>query len=325
MKIERLTDRFAILESVALWNDLHPDFALAERLAIQNLYAPVPGVRVTAHGAFDNGNLVGAILTKHLTDPVPGYPTPDVGWVSLFAVDSRVVDLPRVGTDLLSEALSDLRDRGVSTVSFGNDIQKFMPGLPADLTPNYLPMLTDIGFRKTNDTSDLSVDITTPRSREKVAKRLDDLGDVEFGRARSDEATALQEFVASEFSGRWAYQVECTSRVPGGVDDYWVARREDDIVAFARTGTTDSAVFSSCVNWVERYGPAYCGLGPIGVAEDARGDGIGLDLIATVMAEFRDQGYQHMTIDGVTQRLEGYYLRLGFEPRLRFQMLTNEF
>lgn len=324
MDIERLIDQSTILDSIARWNELHLDYALAQRLAVQNLYSPVPGVHVTARGAFDGENLIGAILTKHLTEPVPGYPDGDAGWVSLFVVDSRVADLHDVGLMLLTETLADLRDQGVGTVSFGNDVQKFFPGLPTDLKGNYLAVLEDAGFEQVNDTADLYADLTTPEVQTRLVERLDDRADVTFDRARPNEATALQEFVARELSDRWAYQVECTARLPGGLHDYWVARRDDDIVAFARTGTADSAVLSSCVNWVERFGPAYCGLGPIGVAQDARGEGIGLDLIATVMTDFDDRGYQHMTIDGVTERLEGYYAKLGFEPEFRFRMLSND-
>lgn len=46
--------------------------------------------------------------------------------------------------------------------------------------------------------------------------------------------------------------------------------------------------------------------------------------IASVMADFDDRGYRYMTTDGIIERLERYYAKLGFEPRFRFRMLTNK-
>ncbi|WP_435361693.1 GNAT family N-acetyltransferase [Haloarchaeobius sp. DFWS5] len=317
MDCRRLTRRATIHEGVARWNACHPTVAFDHRIAEQRLFSPADGVATTAWGGFVDGDLAGFVATKRLREPVPGYPETDTGWVSLMVVDPLLADPVEDGTTLLETAVGDMRDDGITTIRFGVDIRKFLPGLPA-AAEVYAPALESVGFERGRELWDLYCDIGSPDARAAMAPHLDAPDGVRARRARPEDEVALHAFMEREFDGRWAYQVETNCRLPGGLQDYWLVERDDEVVAFARTGCADSSVLTACVNWLDRWGARYCGLGPIGVAEDERGNGYGLHLIASAMDTFRETGYHHMTIDGVAAGLLDYYAQLEFSPELAF-------
>lgn len=167
--------------------------------------------------------------------------------------------------------------------------------------------------------ADLYQDISTPAAADAFEPYLQTDADVRIDRVETpSEADQLHAFLKREFAGRWAFQAATNCRLPGSTRDYWLVWHDDQPVAFARTGTANSPVLSSCVNWPAVFGDRYCGLGPIGVGENARGNAFGLKLIAAVADAFRSDGYHHMTIDGVAPRLFDYYDKLGFEPWMEF-------
>lgn len=261
MNVQRITNRSAIREGLELWNELHPSLAYPTRLATQNVYTLPPGVRAACWGAYDDDALVGFAVGKHLTRPVRGYDEPTVGWLSLLAVDGTVADQRRVGECLAGIALDFMVERGIETVTVGGDVQKFVPGLPASLKPNYGAALEAVGFEARTEVWDLHCDISTTEVEEAITDYADPEG-VTARPAAPDDEDALFAFLDAEFSGRWAFQVETIRRVPGGIDDYWLLWHDGEVVGFARTGTADSTVLSSCVNWGAQWGDRYCGLGP---------------------------------------------------------------
>ncbi|MFC6734118.1 GNAT family N-acetyltransferase [Haladaptatus sp. DYSN1] len=320
MEITRLTTRRTILDCIDRWNAIHPSVPFARRLAAQRIFMPAPGVSATVWGVVpESGDApVGFAITKHLSRPVPGYEDATTGWLSLFTLDPVACDVADDGADLLETALSHLRDRGVTTVILGSDIRKFMPALPRPVHDHYTDLLEAVDFEAGGTVADLYCDLRAPGTDERLSEHRSLSASVDVGPVEPATEPALHDFMAREFPGRWQFQVEANCTHPGGVDDYWVVRDEGEVVAFARTGTADSPVLSACLNWVEKWGPRTCGLGPIGVAESRRREGHGLLLIANVMAAFRERGYQHMVIDGVADGLRGYYAQLGFEPAIEF-------
>jgi predicted N-acetyltransferase YhbS len=326
MNIRRLTTRERILDCVDLWNDLHPTVPIARRIAEQRVFMSAPSVAVTVWGVFPDSadELAGFVITKHLARSVTGYEVADRGWLSLLAVDPLAVDVDDAGPRLVRHALDALRDQGVERVTVGSDIRKFFPALPVAVRDCYGDVLEEVGFETGATLADLYCDTTTPSSRDRIDRHSDAPHDVTVNRVTPATEDALHEFMRREFPGRWQLQVEANCAHPGGLDDYWIVTNGDEVVAFARTGTADSTVLSACVNWVAKWGPRTCGLGPIGVAESHRGDGYGLLLIATAMAAFREAGYHHMTIDGVAPGLRPYYAKLGFDPALEFVAYRSE-
>lgn len=323
MNVRPLTSYSELLEGVECWNAMFPTLAFDRQVARQRLLMPAPGVDVHAWGGYTSGSLTGVLVTKHLTEPRAGYDE-RVGWISLLAVDPDHIPLRPGLVALLERAIEWFNDRGVTHVTLGGDIKKFVPGLPRQAPDEYRAALDQVGFDAGGLISDLYRALDDPLVDGLVERHGSPAGEVTIRAARQSDESALREFVRREFPGRWAYQVTSNCRLPGAIDDYWLVAAGDEPIAFARTGDTDSTVLSACVNWVDRWGPAYCGLGPIGVAKDHRGSGYGLALIAQVMAEFSARGHRHMTIDGVADGLLDYYAKLGFKPTISFERYTYD-
>ncbi|WP_132060667.1 GNAT family N-acetyltransferase [Halorussus amylolyticus] len=325
VECRRLTDRERVLAGVERWNDAHPEFEIDERLVEQNVYAPFAGVDVAAWGWYadaDESVPTGFVLAKTLTRTVHGYAGPDRGWISLLAVDSGADDFRAVGRALLDAAERELANSGVETLRFGGDPQNFLAGLPGSFSDDYADLLADAGYERDGTVYDLERDISgfeLPERVERTRALADDLT-VERVEARSE--SDLTRFLEREFPGRWHYEAENVARRPGGVDDYWVLRRGETVVGFARTNAPSSAYCGPNANWGWRLGDAYCGLGPVGIHSEYRGRGWGLFLLATVVESLRDDGYDHVVIDWTG--LLDYYAKLGFEPWLEYDVFRKD-
>lgn len=99
-------------------------------------------------------------------------------------------------------------------------------------------------------------------------------------RARAFERHAVAEFVGREFSAKWVSEAEVAlSRQPVAC---WIATRDGAVAGFACYDTTMRGFF-----------------GPTGVAEAARGAGLGKALLMRSLESLRELGYAYAVIGGV--------------------------
>jgi GNAT superfamily N-acetyltransferase len=309
----RLTDYDAVQAGIDLWNRIHPDFAIPDRLVTQNVFAPFEGLDVTAWGGFSGDDPVAFGLGKRLTAPISDYAGPDQGWVSLFAVDPSFE--AGIASDLLATVERAMAEEGVSILRFGGDPEQFLPGLPIDFDDTRAA-LRDRGFENQGRVYDLQRDI----------RSFESCGDVEdeslLSLERVDSTESLLWFLADQFPGRWHYEAVNVCRLPGGESDYWLLSHEGTTVGFARTNTPESAYRGANVNWSDRFGGAVCGLGPLGIHESYRKRGWGLWMISSLIERYRDAGYDRMVIDWT--ELVDYYGKLGFEPWITYDTFSKE-
>ncbi|MGE9271442.1 MAG: GNAT family N-acetyltransferase [Verrucomicrobiales bacterium] len=102
-------------------------------------------------------------------------------------------------------------------------------------------------------------------------------------RARAFEKHSVEEFVGAHFSPKWVSEVAVAmSRQPVAC---WVATKQSEVVGFACYDTTLRGFF-----------------GPTGVAESARGTGVGKALLMRCLESLREQGYAYGIIGGVGPR-----------------------
>ena len=316
--VEPLVDAKDVAAGFALWNDEHPAFYIDDRYVDRTVYAPTDVVAGTAWGVRDGHDLVGFAFAKRLTNEIPGYAGPETGWISLLALrDDRV----HAGEELLSTATNDLADRGVERIHVGKDVQHLLAGLPARLADRYHSVLSASGYERGESVYDVGRDITAFDRPPRVAATLA-ADEVVVRRLDRRDTSALGSLLADQFPGRWQYGGDRARRIPGGIEAYWGVWKAGELVGFARTSRCDGPVPRSQLTFGDRVADRYCGLGPIGVHEDARGNGFGLALLSRAIESLRDDGYPYMIIDWTT--ILAYYGKLGFEPILEYVGYTNE-
>lgn len=315
----RFTDRSAVRAGIDLWNRVHPDFEISDRLVEQNVFAPFAGLDVTAWGTVADGDLVAFVLGKRLIEEIPDYADSEQGWVSLFVSDPALED-SGVGS-LLATVEQAMSDRGVSHLRFGGDPGQFLPGLPADFT-NTRRILREQEFENRGTMYDLQGDLTGFDSPVRVDRVRSSWPELSLERVETTET--LLSFLADQFPGRWQYEAANICRLPGGGTEYWLLHHGEPAVpvGFARTNTPDSSYRGGNINWASRLDGTVCGLGPLGIHESYRKRGWGLWMIATLAERYRKIGYDRMIIDWTD--LPEYYGKLGFEPWLTYETFTKE-
>ncbi len=106
---------------------------------------------------------------------------------------------------------------------------------------------------------------------------------VTLRRARAFEKHTLSAFAKSNFSEKWASEIEISlSRRPVAC---FIATREKQVLGFSCYDTTCRGFF-----------------GPTGVIESARGLGLGKALLFLALEALRDQGHAYGIIGGVGPR-----------------------
>jgi len=148
MECRRITIRDEVYKGINLWNEVNPSFNIIPRSVEQNIFSPFVGVNVDAWGIFEGDNLITFMLTKHLTMPISKKCKTDQGWVSLLAVNKKILNTVSIGDELFKLVEENFKKNGIKEVHFGGDPQNFLSGLPSSLEGDYLSLLEKSGFRK---------------------------------------------------------------------------------------------------------------------------------------------------------------------------------
>lgn len=320
MECRRLIRKDQISAGIALWNQENPNFQIIPALVAQNIYAPFAGVNSTVWGYYQGEELVAFLLVKYLTQPIVKSADCTLGWISLLVISSKISDHQFIGQKLIKKAETDLAERSVQKIRFGGDPQNFLPGLPEEMVEKYLPILKKSGYQSTGMEYDLYGDLLAYTPAKKV-RELELPADLQARPVVKEEEEKLLQFLQVNFPGRWFYEADNIRRIPGGVEDYWLLWSGSEVAGFVRTNTSESAYLGPNVNWGNRFGDRYCGLGPIGISKGFRGRGWGLYLMDRVIASFKERGFYHMVIDWTG--LVDYYAKLGFNPVSKYHTLYH--
>lgn len=321
MECRRITTRDEVYKGINLWNEINPSFYIIPRLVEQNIFSPFVGVNVDAWGIFEGDNLITFMLTKHLTMPISKKCKTDQGWVSLLVVNKKIPNAVSIGDELFKLVDEDFKKNGIKEVHFGGDPQNFLPGLPSSLEGDYLSLLEKSGFRKHGVVYDLYQNISkfnifNKISKERLQKKL------HIEKATKETEHLLLKFLEKYFPERWYFEAENIGRIPGGIEDYWLLRSDEDLLGFTRINTFKSSYLGPNINWCFKWQEDSLGLGPIGIADNYRGKGYGIYLMINIIQYFRQKGYRHMVIDWTD--LIDYYKKIGFELWIKYIMLEKK-
>jgi predicted N-acetyltransferase YhbS len=334
--IMRPFDAARIPEIVSLWNAAAGDaLRLREALFRQNTVGDPQfdpeGARLACDGS---GGLVGCVIAKVAREPLGADGLrEDRGWISFLAVHpSR--RRRGVGAALVRAAEAFLRLRKRPRAVLGADPDHFFPGVPDGETglPGAAPFFEACGYTLRGEAFDLYRALDEYRTPEAVAASLTANPDLEVRPLTSGEAPALLRFLDAVFPGRWRYTVARFLERGGPAGDVMGVIRGGAVYGFAMLFHPGSRWIGPSIAWplagrggVQAGPGSGCGplprplggLGPMGVAPELRGRGLGLALVDAAARRLAGLGVRDMVIDWTI--LLDFYGRVGFAPCRRYR------
>ena len=300
--------------AIDLWNrTLGAAFPMTERLWRQNVdtdpnYAPGDGLIARDRA----GAVVGLALTRTLrrhgaADRADMAALRDLGWILalIVAPDTQGQGL---GSQLLALSEQRLRAGGAIRCDLGGGLGHFLPG-PPHHDARALAFWERHGYQRGDVVHDLRRslrDYTAAPQPEALRS-----GTFRIEPGQDGEEDAIIRFLSRAFPGRWRYAVEATFARGGAPEDVLLLKdHAGRIQGFLSAWSFRSATLGPSAYWYPALGERFGGIGPLGIAEEARGLGLGLSLVAAGVSALKARGVEECGIDWT--RLVAFYERLGF-------------
>ncbi|MCR5271777.1 MAG: GNAT family N-acetyltransferase [Lachnospiraceae bacterium] len=211
----------------------------------------------------------------------------DTAWISLLAVDPYHSDKD-IGGELLDKALDVLSAEGIKTVYVGMDYKNFFSGIPAP-TKRSIDFFEKHGF-KADDTDHYDVEASVLNNAKLENFDVDPFEGRYKVSTFGGEEKELIEFLDREFPGRWPYEAKEAFRTKKPYEMIMLLWDENEVIGF-------------CM--LNEYDVKYGGLGPIGIAESARGKHLGDYILRQSLMQLKKLGMGYVNIDW-TRLLEFY-------------------
>lgn len=295
---------------VRLWNSFYPArYATNEHiLRLNTVLSPVFDWGASAIEVAESGVVRGFVIVKRSAVTLYKGPDRDQAHLSALAYSD-----PLVAIDLLGDAKSLLRNRGISRVTFGQDSRHFFPGCPTDFRA-LLDFLTIEGFAEGGESHDVERDLgdyVNPYSFPTgVEYRM--LGEADFA--------SLDHFLRREFPGRWHYDVTSKVRIEGIDRCVFGMLIDGEVEGFALIQDWTHKVPIGGAVWSPDLGENWGALGPIGLTAALRGGGRGGALLGGALSELHSRGVRQTIIDWTS--LLAYYGKHGFEPTRTYKSMA---
>ncbi len=302
-------------EAIDLWNrTLGAEFPMTERLWRQNVDADpnyAPGDALIARDRV--GAVVGLALTRTLrrhdaANRADMTALRNLGWILalLVAPDAQGQGL---GGKLVALAETRLRAVGASRCDLGGGLGHFLPG-PPQSNAHALSFWERHGYQRGDVVCDLRRSLreyTAPPEPEALRS-----GAYRIEPGQDGEQDEIIGFLSRAFPGRWRYAVETTFASGGAPEDVFLLKdRAGRIQGFLSAWSFSSATLGPSAYWYPALGERFGGIGPLGIAADVRGLGLGLSLVAAGVSALKARDVQECGVDWT--RLVAFYERLGFK------------
>ncbi|MBX3142965.1 MAG: GNAT family N-acetyltransferase [Trueperaceae bacterium] len=258
-------------------------------------------------GAFDGSELVGVVYGRASeAGRVAGtWQAPGVGWLSLLAVKPEWQGVG-VGAALARALIGRLVARGCHSLRIASEPNHLLAGVPMSASPAMWRLARRLGARFTAAEFDLHLDLRPDLYVPELP---------EGWRISATEPAAGLAFVQRVFPGRWASEV--ADRLAAGATIMTLlderAAGSGAAEGFCMVYRGDEGFVAPSLAWAADLSAAAdartAGMGPLGISEEARGQKLGLTLVAHSAAWLKERGATDLFIDWTT--LSGFYGRLG--------------
>lgn len=307
----RISFRDADWQALArLWSEFYPErYQVDVDLLKQNTVdCAVFDWGASAIEVMDDETLGFVIVKKSANPSLWSGTSQDAYHVSAIAYHE-----PETGIDLMAQAKRTVADRGGQKLIFGMDNRHFFPGCPEDCH-NLCSFLMVEGFEKTGSHFDLERDMADYESPVQLTPGL------KFREVTEADVNALRSFLDREFPGRWAHDVMEKVSVEGAANTCFGAFEGGRLLGFALIQDWRHKLPIGGAVWRSSLGEKWGSLGPIGVAAEERGRGIGDALLGSALTNLKNRGVRRCIIDWTT--LDGFYGKHGFEISRRYRKAT---
>lgn len=301
-----------VKDLVAFWNhNLGDNFPMSVELFQQNT---LQDMRLDDDGSFvvtnDDNAIMAAVATK------TNAKQPDTAWIQFLLVGKEYRS-QGLGTNILATIEKMLMKKGVRQVFLGRDMNHYFPGIPADDLDS-ISWFEAKGFEGHDKEYDMvnHYDATSKKS-------VPESTDIEFNLIKTNEFTELLDFMEAAFPGRWAEELRTYIKQGGNGREFIVAKKAEKIIGFCRINDTHSKIIAPNLYWEALIDGKTGGLGPLGIAENERGNGYGLAIVEAGIAELRARDIQSIIIDWTG--LVDFYKKLGYEPWKAYRAYSKSF
>lgn len=260
---------------------------------------------------------VGFIQARVARVPMGLEPPPDDrGWIGALVVHP---DAQRsgLGTALLRRAEVWLQSKGIREARVGGNPGHFFPGVPTSHGAA-TAFFSSRGYEPLGDPCfDLHADIRDFRVPSIVDAIMARNPSFRVSECTTRNVPGLLEFLEKIFPGRWLYETQLrleTERSPQDIQLLTIGNR---VMGFAHTFDNRSRRLGPSVYWRALLGPAYGGLGPMGISPEVRKTGLGFVLLCESVERLRNLGVEQMAIDWTV--LTKFYGQAGFTPWKEYQ------
>lgn len=296
----------------AMLNDFVPDIYKVRQETLQNHTVKSP--------LFDWGSSVvlyledqpkAFVAVKKSAGRLYSGPDIDAAHISALAFTDA-----EAGVDAMAHVKEILRNRGTTKLHFGQDNLHIFPGCPLDAKGLDL-FLTVEGFERGSECVDLERDIKDFQFEEPSNEKC------EFRPLLESDRDSMLRFFESTFPSRWRYDVLQSISNDGIQHSVYGLLIEGKVQGFALLQDHETANPIGGGVWRESLGENWGSLGPIGIAKQVRGKGLGRALLAHGLKELQSRGVQRCIIDWTT--LVDFYGQFGFQPTRKYVAMTLSF
>lgn len=310
MRMERYQSKYkeGLIE---FWNrNLGSGFPMHTRLWDQNLRSEFGFLPEQSWMILADGEPVGMILNKYLPVRMGAADLHPVGWINTLLVD-REYRAQGLGSALYERTEKSFRAAGLRRLALGAELGHFFPGIPKESVETESFFLNR-GYTGGSEVCDLSCTVSrfVPPAGHGLAPEVEKT--VQIALAQSEEDFRdTQQFFLTYFPGRWEHEFRWAFE-NGLLDGLVLLRVGGAVKGFARIYDQHSDYIGPSIYWSGLMKKPYGGLGPIGVANDERGKGLGMELLYRALMMLWERGVEEIGIDFTT--LVDFYGKLGFQP-----------
>jgi GNAT superfamily N-acetyltransferase len=265
--------------------------------------------------ALRSGQPVGFVLAKRWRGQFPGCEQlSEAAHVALLAVhpDHR---RQGIGRKLLQAAETRMRGQGAKRMGVGGSLHHVMPGIPAG-DETAVGFFAALGYQLGKEVWDVRADLRTVDLPDPgpASRRRPDLTVRPF---RPGEEGSLASFLGLTFPGRWHRDTMWRIEAGGDIGEVMGVFDGDRPLGFAQLSPPG---VSGAWRWAG-FNPSVAALGPIGVADELKGQGFGLALLVRGLDRLRELGATDTVIDWTD--LLDFYAKAGFRPWLKYRLAAK--